>query len=49
MIHMGSARTVVDCIQESSRAGCNGDLVRNIIVDHGNKIAQREIEVKELV
>ena len=49
VIHMGPARTVVDHIQEAGRAGRNGDLAHNIIVYHGNKIAQCEKEVKEFV
>lgn len=49
VIHMGPARTVVDHIQEAGRAGRNGELAHNIIVYHGNKIAECEKAIKQFV
>ena len=48
-IHFGPARSVIDHIQQSGRAGRDGKLAHNFVIATGQKLAQCETAVKEFV
>ena len=47
IIHIGSARSVVDHIQEAGRAGRDGASAHYVFLYHGNQLAHREEAIKQ--
>jgi hypothetical protein len=49
VIHYGPARSIIDHVQQSGRAGRDGKLAHNVVISTGQKLAQCETAVKEFV
>lgn len=46
VIHMGPARSIVDHVQQSGRAGRDGQQAYNVVITSGQKLAQCETAIK---
>ena len=49
VVHFGPARSVIDHVQQSGRAGRDGKLAHNVVIATGQKLAQCKTAVKEFV
>ncbi len=49
VIHYGPARSIIDHVQQSGRAGRDGKLAHNVVISTGQKLAQCETAVTEFV
>jgi len=49
IVHAGPERSLVDYIQAAGRAGRNGDHAHDVVIYHGNQLAQCDQSVKEFV
>ena len=49
IVHAGPERSLVDYIQAAGRAGRNGERAHDVVIYHGNQLAQCAVDVKEFV
>lgn len=49
IVHAGPERSLVDYIQAAGRAGRNGEHAHDVVIYHGNQLAQCAADVKEFV
>lgn len=49
IVHAGLERSLVDYIQAAGRAGRNGEHAHDVVIYHGNQLAQCAADVKEFV
>ena len=49
IVHAGPERSLVDYIQAAGRAGRSGDHAHDVVIYHGNQLAQCDQSVKEFV
>lgn len=49
IVHADPERSLVDYNQAAGRAGRNGQCTHDIVIYHGNQLAQCSLEVKEFV
>ncbi|XP_068742255.1 uncharacterized protein [Montipora capricornis] len=49
IVHAGPERSLVDYIQAAGRAGRNGEPAHDVVIYHGNQLAQCDPNVKEFV
>ena len=46
VIHLGPARSIVDHVQQSGCAGCDGKQAYNVVITTGQKLAHCEVDIK---